>query len=105
MRVAALYDVHGNLPALEAVLRDVERERVDLILVGGDLPGPLPVLDRLRATGLPLRHVRGNGERELLHPSPPREGGAPAHVLEWQRARLTDEERAAIADLPLTETV
>jgi predicted phosphodiesterase len=105
LRVAALYDVHGNRPALDAVLRDVARERVEAIVVGGDLPGPLPVLDLLRATGLALRHVRGNGERELLEPSPPRPGGPPPEVLEWQRARLTDDERAAIASLPLTETV
>ena len=43
MRVAALYDIHGNLPALEAVLRDVEREMVDRLIVGGDaLLGPMP---------------------------------------------------------------
>ena len=43
MRVAALYDVHGNLPALEAVLEEVEREGVDLIVSGGDVvAGPFP---------------------------------------------------------------
>lgn len=43
MRVAALYDIHGNLPALEAVLHDVHQAKVDLIVVGGDiLPGPMP---------------------------------------------------------------
>ena len=40
MRVAALYDIHGNLPALEAVLADVQREGVDAIVIGGDFaPG------------------------------------------------------------------
>ena len=44
MKVAALYDVHGNLPALEAVLPEVERERVDLVILGGDcIHGPRPV--------------------------------------------------------------
>ncbi len=43
MRVAALYDVHGNLPALEAVLADVRSERPDVLLFGGDIvSGPLP---------------------------------------------------------------
>ena len=35
MRVAALYDIHGNLPALEAVLQDIYQAEVDLIVVGG----------------------------------------------------------------------
>jgi Icc-related predicted phosphoesterase len=41
MRVAALYDIHGNLPALEAVLEDIRGADVDQIVVGGDVvPGP-----------------------------------------------------------------
>ena len=36
MRVAAISDIHGNLPALEAVLADIEREGVDAIVVAGD---------------------------------------------------------------------
>jgi 3',5'-cyclic AMP phosphodiesterase CpdA len=44
MRVAVLSDVHGNLPALEAVIEDVGREAPDLVVVGGDVAsGPLPV--------------------------------------------------------------
>src|SRR6185503_10333073 len=43
MRVAAIYDIHGNLPALEAVLDDIRRAGVDHIVVGGDVvPGPMP---------------------------------------------------------------
>ncbi len=43
MRVAAIYDIHGNLPALDAVLQEIEREQPDLIVVGGDVAsGPLP---------------------------------------------------------------
>jgi predicted phosphodiesterase len=43
MRVAAIYDIHGNLPALDAVLADIARAAVDLVVVGGDvLPGPMP---------------------------------------------------------------
>jgi Icc-related predicted phosphoesterase len=43
MRVAAIYDIHGNLPALEAVLEDLRRAGADHVVVGGDvLPGPMP---------------------------------------------------------------
>ena len=69
MRIAALYDIHGNLPALEAVLSDVRGMDVELVMVGGDvLPGPMPVesLDRLRDLDLPVGYLRGNGERETL---------------------------------------
>jgi putative phosphoesterase len=67
--VAALYDVHGNLPALEAVLADGAFARADAVVVGGDVAaGPLPaeVLDRLAALALPVRWVRGNADREVV---------------------------------------
>ena len=67
--VAALYDVHGNLPALEAVLADDAFARADAVVVGGDVAsGPMPaeVLDRLLALELPLRWVRGNADREVV---------------------------------------
>src|SRR5437588_12821307 len=42
MRVAAIYDIHRNLPALEAVLQDIPQARADLVVVGGDVvPGPM----------------------------------------------------------------
>jgi putative phosphoesterase len=66
MRVAALYDIHGNLPALEAVLDEVRRIGVDRIVVGGDvLPGPMPseTLTRLLDLDLPIQFIRGNGDR------------------------------------------
>ncbi|HEX8035658.1 MAG TPA: metallophosphoesterase, partial [Ktedonobacterales bacterium] len=41
--MAALYDIHGNLPALEAVLKELEDVRPDLIVIGGDIvSGPMP---------------------------------------------------------------
>jgi predicted phosphodiesterase len=67
--VAALYDVHGNLPALEAVLADSAFARADTVVVGGDVAaGPLPaeVLDRLAGLSLPVRWVRGNADREVV---------------------------------------
>jgi putative phosphoesterase len=66
MRVAALYDIHGNLPALEAVLAEVD---ADLVVVGGDVaPGPQvdACLERLDALDVPVRWVMGNGDREVL---------------------------------------
>jgi putative phosphoesterase len=67
--VAALYDVHGNLPALEAVLSDQEDIDHGLIVVGGDVSsGPMPaeVLDRLQAIDDRVRWVRGNADREVV---------------------------------------
>jgi predicted phosphodiesterase len=69
MPIAALYDIHGNLPALEAVLADIRQAAVDLVVVGGDvLPGPMPVetLDCLDRLEIPAAFIRGNGEREVL---------------------------------------
>src|SRR5689334_4273004 len=59
-RVAALYDIHGNLPALDAVLDDVRAASVDLIVVGGDVvPGPMPAecMARLLELDLPARFI------------------------------------------------
>jgi predicted phosphodiesterase len=67
VRVAALYDVHGNLPALEAVLEEAAGLRPGLLVFGGDLvAGPLPreTLDLARSL-VGARFVRGNCEREM----------------------------------------
>ena len=67
MRVAALADVHGNAPALEAVLAEVEQEAPDLIVFCGDLTwGPLPEETAALVEPLTALFVRGNAERELL---------------------------------------
>ena len=69
MRVAAIYDIHGNLPALEAVLEDIRHAGVDLVVIGGDvLPGPMPAetLDCLEQLDIPAVFIRGNGDREVL---------------------------------------
>jgi putative phosphoesterase len=88
MRVAALYDIHGNLPALEAVLQEVRQAGVDLIVVGGDvLPGPMPreTLTVLRDLELPVRFLHGNGESELLAA---RAGAASSALPEFVRELL-----------------
>ncbi len=69
MRVAALYDIHGNLPALEAVLRDVRQADVNQIVVGGDVvPGPMAreTLRCLLDLDLPTHFIHGNGELAIL---------------------------------------
>ena len=64
MRVAAISDVHGNLPALEAVLAEIERHGVDLVVSCGDVAGPFGAecLERLVALGERVRLVRGNAD-------------------------------------------
>lgn len=68
-KVAAIYDIHGNLPALEAVLKDIERLNADLIVAGGDvLSGPMPgdCLNKLSESPIPVQYIRGNCERQAL---------------------------------------
>jgi predicted phosphodiesterase len=69
MRIATLCDIHGNLPALDAVLAEVELLDVDAIVFGGDVvPGPFmaETVDRLRGLGDRARFVMGNGDREVV---------------------------------------
>jgi len=68
-RLAAIYDVHANLPALEAVLEDIRAADVDHVVVGGDvLPGPMPreALACLADLNIPATFIMGNGDREVL---------------------------------------
>ena len=98
MRVAALYDVHGNLPALDAVLSEVPDDAV--IVIGGDVTaGPLPAetLERLRALGDRVRWIRGNADREL---DPNEQGLAPPDVIGWVRDQLSEEQIAFLHGLP-----
>jgi predicted phosphodiesterase len=69
MRVAALYDIHGNAPALQAVLAEAESERIDIFLIGGDVAtGPLPreTLELLISLGRRAQYVLGNSDREAV---------------------------------------
>ena len=93
MRIAGLSDIHGNLPALEAVLAEVE---ADLIVVGGDV-GAGPLVSECLALLAPLdaRYVMGNGDRELIEPDPGDD--AQAAFLEWCRDRLTAADRERLA--------
>lgn len=93
MRVAALYDVHGMVQALDAVLAEPDVASADTIVVGGDVAaGPFPreSLERLRALGERAVWVRGNADRELNG---------------WPREQLSDEEAAFLRDLPGDQTL
>jgi putative phosphoesterase len=102
--VAALYDIHGNLAALEAVLAEVPDDAT--IVVGGDICAggeqPSAVLARLRELGDRVVWVRGNADREL-HPG--EEGLAPPEFLEQARSQLSEEEIEFLHDLPETQVV
>src|SRR5258708_26680279 len=69
MRVAAIYDIHGNLPSLEAVLQDIRQAEVERVVVGGDVfPGPMPreTLACLLDLDIPTQFIQGNGDRAVL---------------------------------------
>ena len=113
MRAAVLADIHGNLPALEAVLRDVDTADVDVIVLNGDLAdGPMPAetLDRLAELGDRAIWVRGNTDRWLAEafdgtfrpsglPTNP-----PAEYFAWCAARIGRAHRDRLASLPLSVT-
>ena len=95
MRIAALSDIHGNLPALEAVLLEVEREDVDAIVVSGDSisgPWPVEVFDRLAEVGALI--VRGNADRHVLESV-----AAVGRHLRAQFGTAEDEDLGRLADL------
>jgi predicted phosphodiesterase len=108
MKVLALYDIHGNIDALEAVLGDPRSHNADVALIGGDaVPGPfaLETLARIEALSVPVRWIRGNGEREVSEAA----GGADpagddlAGLTAAITAEAIGEERArALSKLPLT---
>lgn len=109
MRVAALYDIHGNLPALEAVLEDVRAAKADQIVIGGDVvPGPMPreTLEYLRRLAIPTRFIQGNGDRVVLAQM---RGMEPIEVPEqfregigWTARQLAAEHEKTLARWPAT---
>ncbi len=106
--VAALYDIHGNLPALEAVIVELHADPPDAVVVGGDvLAGPMPgeVLAQLRELPWPLHWLRGNADRSVVMGH---DGTLPTDLLEhplyqgdaWAGGRLTREDRDFLDSLP-----
>ena len=99
MRVAALYDIHGNLPALEAVLAEAEDVGTEAVVFGGDVVGgpfSAEVYDRATAVR-EARFVRGNADRMVLE-------GASEFGVDWdaERARLGAARLETIRSWPLT---
>jgi predicted phosphodiesterase len=100
VRLALLSDIHGNLPALEAVLEEVERENVDEILCLGDVavgPQPRETLDRVRDLGCPV--VLGNWDAYFIHGFPSHQseiGRQLVEMGEWWAGHLSPPDRAFI---------
>lgn len=105
MRVAIVSDIHGNLPALEAVLSDLDHVRPDLVVQAGDLavggPHPSAVVDRVRERGWP--GVLGNTDAMLDQvPSiPERERRFVGRSAARSRELLGAERLAWVADQPM----
>jgi predicted phosphodiesterase len=123
VRVAALFDIHANLPALEAVLEEVRAAGVDRVVIGGDVvPGPMPreTLARLSALDVPVHGIHGNGELAMLAqlqaadpaavtywgttagfvlPEPLRE------IVRWSARQLRPEDERLFASCPKTFSI
>lgn len=109
MRIAAIYDIHWNLPAFEAVLQDIRQAEVDLVVVGGDvIPGPMPreTLTCLLDLDIPVRFIQGNGEREVLALKAGIETGTVPEqfreVMRWNADQLHPEHERLLASWPKT---
>jgi predicted phosphodiesterase len=109
MPLAVLYDIHGNLPALEAVIAEVRRDGIDRIVFGGDIvPGPMPreTIDYLRALDIGADYIRGNGDREILERLRGQETSAVPEAfresMRWNARQLGPDDERWIAAWPLT---
>jgi predicted phosphodiesterase len=111
MRILALYDVHGNPDALEAVLADPRAAGPDAIVVGGDVvPGAFATaaLDCLEALSGDVHWVRGNGERETaaaVDGPRPSEGDNAAEMSAFTANQLGRDRARALGELPLSVTL
>ena len=99
MRIAALFDIHGNLPALEAVLAEAHAANVDRLVIGGDVvPGPFPrgTVRRLLDTDVPTHFIYGNCEAALLDVMAGRDpSGVPEQhrqIFRWSAGKLAGYE-------------
>jgi protein phosphatase len=111
-RIAVLSDIHGNLPAFEAALAEIERSGpIDGILVAGDMvgaPGQETVIERLRARNAVM--IQGNWEETFIRMA---EGRARPEfscasqfaMLRWVQQRLPAETLAFLKNLPQQRTV
>ena len=112
MLVAAIYDIHANLPALEAVLEEIRQVGADHVVVGGDvLPGPMPreTLTYLLDLGIPVQFIYGNGEIAVLEQMAGKDPATvPEHyrpVIRWTAQQLRPEYEGLLARWPKTVTL
>ena len=110
MRLAVISDIHGNLPALEAVLAHIETRRPDQVVVAGDLvnrgPQSAAVVSRLQPLGFPT--VQGNHERYVLaaaRATSPDEGGDTYAPSRWTMRQLTSDQLDYLRHLPFSAQV
>jgi predicted phosphodiesterase len=94
VKVAAISDVHGNLPALEAALAAAEQAEPDLIVFGEDLVwGPLPreTIERLTALDDRARFIRGDADRDVVDAiaGEPATDDGTAQISRWCAEQLT----------------
>jgi predicted phosphodiesterase len=111
-QVAAIYDIHGNLPALEAVLEQIHAASVDHIVVGGDVvPGPMAqeTLACLAELKIPTSFIQGNGEVAGLEDLAGTFAGAlPAQArasIHASAQAMTPEAAATLASWPMMVTL
>jgi predicted phosphodiesterase len=109
VRVAAIYDIHGNLPALEAVLREIRQAEVDQVVVGGDVvPGPMPreSLRCLLDLDIPVQFIYGNCEVAVLEQmagkDPAKVPEAYRPIMRWTAEQLHPEYERLLAGWPKT---
>jgi len=109
MRIAAIGDVHGNLPALEAVMDEICTESVDGIVVCGDtIAGPLPTetVAVLQESRIPVHFLRGNHDSDVVRFLSGQEpGGMVAKdddAARWEASKLTREQKASLLTWPAT---
>lgn len=104
MRIAVLADIHGNLPALRAVLAELDADPVAAIVVAGDqVAGPFArtTLDLLDGRSEPVRFISGNGEREALAADSEAALDPGASGTAVWAARDLGQRRAALRDWPI----
>jgi putative phosphoesterase len=109
MRVAAIYDIHGNLPALEAVVEEIRASKVDLVVVGGDVvPGPMPreTLSCLLNLDLPVQYIQGNCEvavlAQMAGADPDKLPEQVREAMHWTAKQLGPEDGRLLASWPKT---
>jgi len=110
VRIAVLADVHGNLPALRAVLAELDAEPVDAIVVAGDVvggPQPLEALHTLVSRHESVHWIAGNCEREAVaaYDGAPTTDDEPGRAAAWTAKALDGRWRDALVSWPIAATL